>query len=236
MGDHPAGCSAGEAGPPAAKAPKQPRSPTPRDPQAEEISLLILRQKSARAAIRLETFLPPQLKPTRIPDPLDRQEVPASPGWGGGRGGVPPRTAGPSPSSPAAEAGGDHPGGESRRQHLPALTATPIGARPRRTGYIKVSPSKHRLSSLGPPGRGGGGRAEGRGGPHAASPTSDVTVNSVDSTAPATRWESASWRRSHEQGRGASNPSDPVLPPHGLPSLGVTGGRAWLRISRTPQK
>lgn len=86
MGDHPAGCSAGEAGPPAAKAPKQPRSPTPRDPQAEEISLLILRQKSARAAIRLETFLPPQLKPTRIPDPLDRQEVPASPGWGGGDG------------------------------------------------------------------------------------------------------------------------------------------------------
>ncbi|XP_020933329.1 protein LKAAEAR1 isoform X2 [Sus scrofa] len=42
--------------------------------RAEEISLLILRQKSARAAIRLETFLPPQLKPTRIPDPLDRQE------------------------------------------------------------------------------------------------------------------------------------------------------------------
>ncbi|XP_053430921.1 protein LKAAEAR1 isoform X2 [Nycticebus coucang] len=32
------------------------------------------RQKSARAAIRLELFLPPQLKPTRIPDPLDRQE------------------------------------------------------------------------------------------------------------------------------------------------------------------
>uniref|UniRef100_A0A8C3VUE5 LKAAEAR motif containing 1 n=1 Tax=Catagonus wagneri TaxID=51154 RepID=A0A8C3VUE5_9CETA len=42
--------------------------------RAEEISLLILRQKSARAAMRLETFLPPQLKPTRIPDPLDRQE------------------------------------------------------------------------------------------------------------------------------------------------------------------
>ncbi|XP_057558136.1 protein LKAAEAR1 [Hippopotamus amphibius kiboko] len=42
--------------------------------RAEEISLLILRQKSARAAIRLELFLPPQLKPTRIPDPLDRQE------------------------------------------------------------------------------------------------------------------------------------------------------------------
>ncbi|XP_039092955.1 protein LKAAEAR1 isoform X2 [Hyaena hyaena] len=42
--------------------------------RAEEISLLILQQKSARAAIRLELFLPPQLKPTRIPDPLDRHE------------------------------------------------------------------------------------------------------------------------------------------------------------------
>ncbi|XP_054433449.1 protein LKAAEAR1 [Pteronotus mesoamericanus] len=42
--------------------------------RAEEISLLIQRQKSARAAIRLELFLPPQLRPTRIPDPLDRQE------------------------------------------------------------------------------------------------------------------------------------------------------------------
>lgn len=43
--------------------------------QAEEISLLIQKQSSARAAIRLELFLPPQLKPTKIPDPLDRQEV-----------------------------------------------------------------------------------------------------------------------------------------------------------------
>ncbi|XP_037017456.2 protein LKAAEAR1 [Artibeus jamaicensis] len=42
--------------------------------RAEEISLLIHQQKSARAAIRLEMFLPPHLKPTRIPDPLDRQE------------------------------------------------------------------------------------------------------------------------------------------------------------------
>ncbi|XP_078299953.1 protein LKAAEAR1 isoform X3 [Panthera onca] len=42
--------------------------------RAEEISLLTWQQKSARAAIRLELFLPPQLKPTRIPDPLDRQE------------------------------------------------------------------------------------------------------------------------------------------------------------------
>ncbi|XP_036281781.1 protein LKAAEAR1 [Pipistrellus kuhlii] len=42
--------------------------------RAEEITLLIQRQKSASAAIRLELFLPPQLKPTRIPDPLDRQE------------------------------------------------------------------------------------------------------------------------------------------------------------------
>ncbi|XP_066242480.1 protein LKAAEAR1 [Saccopteryx leptura] len=42
--------------------------------RAEEILLLIRRQKSARAAIRLELFLPSQLKPTRIPDPLDRQE------------------------------------------------------------------------------------------------------------------------------------------------------------------
>uniref|UniRef100_A0A8C2NQJ7 LKAAEAR motif containing 1 n=1 Tax=Capra hircus TaxID=9925 RepID=A0A8C2NQJ7_CAPHI len=58
--------------------------------RAEEISLLIQRQRSARAAIRLELFLPPQLKPTRIPDPLDRQEVPASPGRGG-REGAPAR-------------------------------------------------------------------------------------------------------------------------------------------------
>ncbi|KAM5305522.1 protein LKAAEAR1 [Glossophaga mutica] len=42
--------------------------------RAEEISLLIQQQKSACAAIRLEMFLPPRLKPTRIPDPLDRQE------------------------------------------------------------------------------------------------------------------------------------------------------------------
>ncbi|XP_006873434.1 PREDICTED: uncharacterized protein C20orf201 homolog [Chrysochloris asiatica] len=42
--------------------------------RAEEISLLIQRQKSVRAAIRLEVFLPPHLKPKRIPDPLDRQE------------------------------------------------------------------------------------------------------------------------------------------------------------------
>ncbi|XP_005409962.1 PREDICTED: protein LKAAEAR1 [Chinchilla lanigera] len=42
--------------------------------RAEEITLLIRQQGSARAAIRLELFLPPQLKPTRIRDPLDRQE------------------------------------------------------------------------------------------------------------------------------------------------------------------
>nr|XP_034352630.1 protein LKAAEAR1 isoform X1 [Arvicanthis niloticus] len=42
--------------------------------RAEEITLLIQKQSSARAAIRLELFLPPQLKPTKIPDPLDRQE------------------------------------------------------------------------------------------------------------------------------------------------------------------
>lgn len=42
--------------------------------RAEEISLLIQKQSCARAAIRLELFLPPQLKPTKIPDPLDRQE------------------------------------------------------------------------------------------------------------------------------------------------------------------
>uniref|UniRef100_A0A8C6H154 LKAAEAR motif containing 1 (IKAAEAR murine motif) n=1 Tax=Mus spicilegus TaxID=10103 RepID=A0A8C6H154_MUSSI len=42
--------------------------------RAEEISLLIQKQSSARAAIRLELFLPPQLKPTKIPDPLDRHE------------------------------------------------------------------------------------------------------------------------------------------------------------------
>uniref|UniRef100_A0A8C8YCS5 LKAAEAR motif containing 1 n=1 Tax=Prolemur simus TaxID=1328070 RepID=A0A8C8YCS5_PROSS len=42
--------------------------------RAEETAFLIQRQKSALAAIRLELFLPPQLKPARIPDPLDRQE------------------------------------------------------------------------------------------------------------------------------------------------------------------
>ncbi|KAM6164681.1 protein LKAAEAR1 [Rhynchocyon petersi] len=42
--------------------------------RAEEITLLIQQQKSARAAMRLEMFLPPQLKPRRIPDPLDHQE------------------------------------------------------------------------------------------------------------------------------------------------------------------
>ncbi|XP_004464992.1 protein LKAAEAR1 [Dasypus novemcinctus] len=42
--------------------------------RAEEISLLVGLQSSARAAIRLELFLPPLLKPRRIPDPLDRQE------------------------------------------------------------------------------------------------------------------------------------------------------------------
>ncbi|XP_042132942.1 protein LKAAEAR1 isoform X1 [Peromyscus maniculatus bairdii] len=42
--------------------------------RAEEIALLIQKQGSARAAIRLELFLPPQLKPTKIPDPLGRQE------------------------------------------------------------------------------------------------------------------------------------------------------------------
>ncbi|XP_037667114.1 LOW QUALITY PROTEIN: protein LKAAEAR1 [Choloepus didactylus] len=65
--------------------------------RAEEISLLIQQQESARAAIRLELFLPPQLKPTRIPDPLDRQEVPQAPG-GSERG---PRPAA-SPHTPAA--------------------------------------------------------------------------------------------------------------------------------------
>lgn len=50
--------------------------------QAEEISLLIQKQSSARAAIRLELFLPPQLKPTKIPDPLDRQEVRGNSGDG----------------------------------------------------------------------------------------------------------------------------------------------------------
>lgn len=72
-----------------------PRLPVP---QAEEISLLIQRQKSARAAIRLELFLPPQLKPTRIPDPLDRQEVPTSPGRDG-RGAHPALHTWPQPLS-----------------------------------------------------------------------------------------------------------------------------------------
>lgn len=51
--------------------------------QAEEISLLIQKQSSARTAIRLELFLPPQLKPTKIPDPLDRHEVWGTPETGG---------------------------------------------------------------------------------------------------------------------------------------------------------
>nr|XP_018872402.2 protein LKAAEAR1 isoform X1 [Gorilla gorilla gorilla]XP_018872403.2 protein LKAAEAR1 isoform X1 [Gorilla gorilla gorilla] len=94
--------------------------------RAEEIALLIQRQKSARAAIRLELFLQPQLKPTRIPDPLDRQEVQTSPGRGGERGGALPASAHarPQPLSPAAEARGDHPGGERGWHHLPAVTAT----------------------------------------------------------------------------------------------------------------
>ena len=70
--------------------------------QAEEISLLIQKQSSARAAIRLELFLPPQLKPTKIPDPLDRQEVRGKPRdrW---EGAVPRHTLAPAPLS-AAEA------------------------------------------------------------------------------------------------------------------------------------
>uniref|UniRef100_A0A8C5W4A8 LKAAEAR motif containing 1 n=2 Tax=Microcebus murinus TaxID=30608 RepID=A0A8C5W4A8_MICMU len=88
----------------------------------EEISFLIKHQKSARAAVRLELLLPPQLKPTRIPDPLDRQEVPASPGRGR-EGPRPPPHTWHQPLSPAAEARGDHPGGE-RGGHLPAVTAT----------------------------------------------------------------------------------------------------------------
>ncbi|XP_051832789.1 protein LKAAEAR1 isoform X2 [Antechinus flavipes] len=42
--------------------------------RAEEIKHLISRQKTARAAIRLELFLPPHLNPTKIPDCLDRRE------------------------------------------------------------------------------------------------------------------------------------------------------------------
>ncbi|XP_004841235.1 protein LKAAEAR1 isoform X2 [Heterocephalus glaber] len=42
--------------------------------RAEEITLLIRQQSSARAAIRVELFLTPQLKPKRVLDPLDRQE------------------------------------------------------------------------------------------------------------------------------------------------------------------
>lgn len=71
--------------------------------QAEEISLLIQKQSSARAAIRLELFLPPQLKPTKIPDPLDRQEVGGSLETHGGGGPVPRHTLATAPL-PAAEA------------------------------------------------------------------------------------------------------------------------------------
>lgn len=133
--------------------PETAAAPAP-GPQAEEISLLILRQKSARAAMRLELFLPPQLKPTRIPDPLNRQEVPASPG----RGGEGPLTASLQPwsqlLSPAAEARRDHPGGESRWQHLPTLTMAPRCA----TAHIKLSCSESLLVLMLPlqvPGEGG---------------------------------------------------------------------------------
>ncbi|KAF4023405.1 hypothetical protein G4228_015383 [Cervus hanglu yarkandensis] len=67
------GSATGQAGHPSSLRLRNSPAPTP-IPQAEEISLLIQSQRSARAAIRLELFLPPQLKPTRIPDPLDRQE------------------------------------------------------------------------------------------------------------------------------------------------------------------
>uniref|UniRef100_A0A8I3P6B8 LKAAEAR motif containing 1 n=1 Tax=Canis lupus familiaris TaxID=9615 RepID=A0A8I3P6B8_CANLF len=97
--------------------------------RAEAISLLIQQQESARAAIRLELFLPPQLKPTRIPDPLDRQEVRAGPG-GAERGVAASAHHLAPPVPPAEEARGDHPGGESRGQHLPTLTAPPRGRRP----------------------------------------------------------------------------------------------------------
>uniref|UniRef100_G3UCU4 Uncharacterized protein n=1 Tax=Loxodonta africana TaxID=9785 RepID=G3UCU4_LOXAF len=98
------------------------RSPEPRQVRQEsrEISFLIQQQKSARAAIRLEMFLPPQLKPKRIPDPLDQQEVPV----GGEREKPPPPRANKAPARlPAAEASGDYPGGEGGWEHLPALTA-----------------------------------------------------------------------------------------------------------------
>lgn len=95
---------------------------SPRGPQAEEIALLVQQQKSARAALRLELFLPRKLRPTRIPDPLDRQEVPASLGRGG-EGAQPASVhTWPQPLCPAAEARGDHAGGKSPRQHLPWLT------------------------------------------------------------------------------------------------------------------
>ncbi|XP_020837334.1 protein LKAAEAR1 isoform X2 [Phascolarctos cinereus] len=42
--------------------------------RAEEIKHLISRQKTARAAIRLELFLPPHLNPMKIPDCLDGRE------------------------------------------------------------------------------------------------------------------------------------------------------------------
>ncbi|XP_006896976.1 PREDICTED: LOW QUALITY PROTEIN: uncharacterized protein C20orf201 homolog [Elephantulus edwardii] len=103
--------------------------------RAEEIALLIRQQKSARAALRLEIFLPPLLKPRRIPDPLDRQEVPA--GLGKGRGGVLPLTHSASAPCPTAEASGNHTGGERGRQHLPPLTATQTVGLP--SPHIKYS-------------------------------------------------------------------------------------------------
>uniref|UniRef100_A0A2K5CNC0 LKAAEAR motif containing 1 n=1 Tax=Aotus nancymaae TaxID=37293 RepID=A0A2K5CNC0_AOTNA len=104
--------------------------------RAEEIALLIQQQKSARASIRLELFLPPQLRPTRIPEPLDRQEVRPSPSRGGE--GAPPASAHTRPQPvPPAEAPGGHPGGERGQQHLPAVTATQ-SVRPAPTSHIKL--------------------------------------------------------------------------------------------------
>ncbi|XP_032112959.1 protein LKAAEAR1 isoform X1 [Sapajus apella] len=115
--------------------------------RAEEIALLIRQQKSARASIRLELLLPPQLRPTRIPDPLDRQEVRASPSEGGE--GAPARLCThPAPACPpAAEARGGHPGGERGQQHLPTVTATQ-SVQPAPTSHIKLPFSKGSLVFL----------------------------------------------------------------------------------------
>lgn len=125
-GDHPAGGSEGEAGPPVAKAPQHPRALTPAPAGGGDLAPNPAPEVRARRppagavpAAAAEAHADP-----RPPRP-SRGDCEPGKGRGGAGARPPPRTPGPSTSSPAAEARGNHSGGESRRQHLPALMATP---------------------------------------------------------------------------------------------------------------